>query len=59
MSEVDITKEFLTPRDAAKVLKISERSVMDLLRNGKLAGFKAGKFWRVKREDLLTWQGVK
>jgi excisionase family DNA binding protein len=44
--------EFLTPKEVAALLKIRVRVVVDLLRERKLKGVKAGHVWRVRREDL-------
>lgn len=41
-----------TPEEVAEVLKLPERNVLDLLRSGRLKGFKAGKYWRVKESEL-------
>lgn len=45
-------EELLTPKEVAAKLKLSEKSILDYLRDGKLTGVKVGKHWRVKATDL-------
>ena len=49
---------YLTPKDLAQRYQISERQVTHLARIGYLPGFKIGKLWRFKEEDLQEWEGV-
>jgi excisionase family DNA binding protein len=49
--EVMVEKVY-TSEEAAEILKVPERNVLDLLRSGRLTGFKVGKYWRVKESDL-------
>lgn len=44
--------DLLSPEDAAKVLKVSRRTVDKFLREGSLSGSKIGRFWRIKPDDL-------
>ena len=47
--------EFMTVLEVAELLKVSDRTVYDLCRQGLLPGAaKIGKQWR---DDLLAWQG--
>ncbi len=46
-----------TPDDIAEGLKVSKLAVYKWLQNGKLKGFKAGKMWRITREDLEEFLG--
>jgi len=43
--------KLLTLKETAKILRVSERSVMRYLKSGKLKGSKAGQ-WRIKESDL-------
>lgn len=43
---------FLTLEEVAKKLKISERSVIALIKNGQLKGFKPGKVYRIRESDF-------
>jgi len=47
---------YLTPKDLAQRYQISERQVTHLARIGYLPGFKIGKLWRFKEEDLQEWE---
>jgi excisionase family DNA binding protein len=42
-----------SPEEIAERLKVSRRSVYHWLNSGKLAGLKAGQYWRVTEEDLI------
>lgn len=44
--------EILTPDEVAGYLKVPKTTVYKLLRSGELAGFKAGKHWRIPRAEL-------
>jgi excisionase family DNA binding protein len=44
--------DYLTPYEVADELCLSLTTVYNLLRAGKLPGFKVGKSWRVPREML-------
>lgn len=46
---------YLTISDGAKILKLSERTVYDLCRQGRLAGAaKVGGQWRIDEENLVA-----
>ena len=48
--------DFMTIREVCDLLKIGERTVYDLCREGKLGGAaKIGSQWRINREELLAW----
>ncbi len=44
--------EIFTPDEVAAYLKISKKTVYQMLRRGELHAFKAGKHWRVPRDGL-------
>ena len=44
--------ELLTPDEVGARLKITTQTVKDWLREGKIKGFKMGRLWRIKEEDL-------
>ena len=48
--------DYLTPKDLAQRYRISERQVTHLARIGNLPGFKIGKLWRFRSEDIETWE---
>lgn len=52
---MEVTKRkptLLTPREAAKRLKLHPETVRSFLRSGELAGFKIGSQWRVPESRL-------
>jgi len=50
-----MAEPFLTLRDVAHLLKISERSVYRLAQRAEVPAFKVGGSWRFRREDIDTW----
>jgi excisionase family DNA binding protein len=55
--EVSFMKKIYTPEEIADELSVSRKSVYLWLQKGELIGFKAGKLWRVTREDLEAFLG--
>lgn len=48
--------ELYTTQEVAEILKISETTVREWLRAGRLKGVKTGnKLWRIKEEDLINF----
>jgi excisionase family DNA binding protein len=45
----------LTVEEAAKMIKVSTKTIRDWLRSGQLRGLKAGKQWRILRQDLESF----
>lgn len=43
--------KLLTLKETAKILRVSERTIMRYLKSGKLKASKVGK-WRIKESDL-------
>ena len=43
---------FYTVKEIADKLKTTEYNIRELLKDGKLQGFKLGKSWRIKESDL-------
>ncbi len=51
-----MSDDYLTLKEVAILLKLSERSVYRLAKDGKLPGFKpGGGAWRFRRTDVETW----
>ena len=50
-------QELYTPEELAEKLKVSKRAVYKWLQKGELKAFKAGKMWRITREDLEAFLG--
>lgn len=48
----DFQNDYLTPYDVADELCVSLTTVYNLLREGKLPGFKVGRIWRIPKDAL-------
>ena len=48
-------EEFLTLKDVAELLKLSEKTVYRMAKARDLPGFKAGGQWRFHRADIDRW----
>lgn len=44
--------EMLTPKEVAKLLKVSDFAIRKWLKEGKLRGAKLGDLWRIRKRDL-------
>jgi excisionase family DNA binding protein len=49
---MEMAKIFYTPAAAARILRVSERTVKEHLRRGRLHGVKVGKLWRIPAAAL-------
>ena len=49
---------FVTPAEAARLVRVSERTVTRLCKDGTLKAVKVRKQWRVNRESLLAYCGI-
>ena len=47
--------EIYTIEQLQKILKPSERTILRLLKEGKLTGFKAGREWRFQESDINAY----
>jgi len=47
--------EILTPKEAASLLKISEYTLLDYARKGKIPARKIANQWRFSKEELVDW----
>lgn len=45
-------ENFLTPEEAAEQLLVRPTTIKTWLREGKLKGIKAGKFWRIPSQEF-------
>ena len=45
----------LTFAEAIEYLFISKNTLLKMLHNGTIKGFKVGKQWRIKKEDLIEF----
>jgi len=48
--------KYLTPEETAEMLAVKPKSVREWLKSGKLKGEKAGQLWRIREEDLESFQ---
>jgi excisionase family DNA binding protein len=45
---------YLTPSEAAAILRVDRRTIYEWLRTGKLSGIKFGDSWRILRSTVET-----
>lgn len=57
LDEREPISEYLTPREVMDLLYIGKNTLYKLLNSGELKGFRIGKQWRVKREELAAFCG--
>lgn len=50
--------EILTPKEASKLLKISEYTVLNYARKGKIPAKKIANRWRFSKDELINWFGT-
>lgn len=55
LDEREPISEYLTPREVMDLLYIGKNTLYKLLNSGELKGFRIGKQWRVRREDLTEF----
>jgi len=53
-ASIDNKPEFLNVEEVADLLRISEQSVYNMIKDGRIRAFKAGREWRFRREDILN-----
>lgn len=46
---------FLTPAEAARLLRVSEDTVRGMLNAGTLPGLRLGRLWRIPEAALEDW----
>lgn len=47
-----VGEHFYTVAEAAEILGLSEYTIRDWLKTGKLIGKRDGKFWRISKESV-------
>jgi excisionase family DNA binding protein len=47
--------EILTPKEASLLLKISEYTLLDYARKGKIPARKVANRWRFSKDELMEW----
>ena len=51
----DTLPELLDVKQVASYLKLHEVTVLNFARKGKLPGFKVGREWRFRADDIRAW----
>ena len=51
---LDELEDVYTPKEVATALKLSDKTVLQYLREGRLPGFRVGKHWRIRHADLAA-----
>jgi putative molybdopterin biosynthesis protein len=49
-----VNETYLTPQEAADILKVKKTTVYDMIKRGSLKAFKMGKQFRISESDLLN-----
>lgn len=55
METENLNNDIMTITEVANYLKISEITTYKMVQNGTIPGFKIGRGWRIKREDLTAF----
>ena len=50
--------EILTPKEASELLKVSEYTILDYARKGKIPARKIANRWRFSKDELIDWFGT-
>lgn len=53
--DLDSLPSIITPAMAADALCVHVNTIYNLLRSGKMAGFRMGAAWRIRKKDLLEF----
>lgn len=52
MTPRELEPEWLTTKEAAQVLSVSPRVLLQLIKDGRLPAIKLGRAYRIKKTDL-------
>jgi len=55
----DVTKGKFSVQEVADALDVSDRTIRNRIKDGKLPAIKPGKEWIITRPDLSEWLGSK
>src|SRR5688572_1275124 len=55
----DLMVKYYTPKEVARELRVTERTVYEWLTTGRLRGMRAGTRWRIRPEDLEAFMQAK
>jgi excisionase family DNA binding protein len=53
---IRMNEELLDVKQVRQMLKVSERTVFNLIARGELKGFKAGRSWRFRMADVQDYE---
>lgn len=59
LTPADAPREILTLADVGEWLAVSAKTVIKLVETDKLPGFRLGRQWRFRREDVQAWLDAK
>lgn len=48
-------EEFLTAKEAAKILRLNYSTVLSIVKSGKISYMKFGRAFRFRKEDLIAY----
>ena len=51
----DSLPEIVTPEEVAQLFRVKTDGIMKAARDGELKAYKIGKFWRMKKSDVMEW----
>jgi nitrogen PTS system EIIA component len=52
---VKFTHDIMTVHEVAKYLRLSEATIYQMARTGRIPVFHMGRIWRFKRVDIEAW----
>ena len=55
MSVLNNLPEVMTLTEVAKYFRVTTQTVYNMIRDKKLTAYKAGRAWRIKREDVVKY----
>jgi excisionase family DNA binding protein len=53
IAELVVDDEILTAREVAVILKLTRKTIIELMATGELPGRKIGNSWRVSKKELM------
>jgi excisionase family DNA binding protein len=52
---LDNLPDIITVKQLAEFLQVSEITIKRAIKGGDLAAFKAGRDWRIEKEEVMKW----
>ncbi len=50
-----VTESLMTTADVAEILRLSVKTIGEMIRNGELPAIRVGGVWRVRKQSLEDW----